>query len=74
MEERYQVYTENSQKELQELSQKEQAPLMDKLQKAIQSVGAKNGFTYIIEKNAAPYIGANAVDAGTLVKTELGIK
>ena len=72
--ERYETYGQNSQRELQELSQQLQAPLFEKLQKAVQEVGQEQGFTYIIEKQSLPYIGPSAVDAAKFVKPKLGIK
>ncbi|NDW08778.1 OmpH family outer membrane protein [Dysgonomonas sp. 520] len=74
LQERYETYAQNSQKELQELSQQLQAPLFEKLQKAIQEVGQEQGYTYIFEKNVAPYISSSAVDASKFVKPKLGIK
>ncbi|MDH6354151.1 outer membrane protein [Dysgonomonas sp. PH5-45] len=74
IEERYQTYSQSSQKELQELYQTLQAPLLDKLRKAIQEVGLEQGYTYIIEKGTVPYVSTSAVDAGKLVKAKLGIK
>ena len=74
IQERYETYLENSDKEFQDLRQQLLAPLQQKMQTAIKSVGDKNGYTYIIEVGAVPYISTSAVDAGKLVKTELGIK
>lgn len=73
IESRYQTFLETSDKEFQELRQQLLAPLQQKMQTAIKSVGDENGFTYIIEVGAVPYISPNAVDAGKLVKTKLGI-
>lgn len=74
IQERYETYHENSEKEFQDLRQQQLAPVQQKLQQAIKSVGDKNGFTYIIEVGAVPYVSTSAVDAGKLVKAELGIK
>lgn len=74
LQERYETYAQNSQKELQDLSQQLQSPLIEKLQKTVQAVGQEQGFVYILEKSAVPFIGATAVDAGKLVKAKLGIK
>jgi outer membrane protein len=71
---RYETYLETSDKEFQELRQKLLAPLQEKLQTAIKSVGAEQGYTYIIEVGALPYMSASAVDAGKFVKTKLSIK
>ena len=74
IQERYETYLENSDKEFQDLRQQLLAPLQQKMQAAIKSVGDKNGYTYIIEVGAIPYVSTSAVDAGKLVKAELGIK
>nr|WP_297164991.1 OmpH family outer membrane protein [uncultured Dysgonomonas sp.] len=74
IQERYETYLENSDKEFQDLRQQLLAPLQQKMQAAIKSVGEKNGYTYIIEVGAVPYVSTSAVDAGKLVKAELGIK
>lgn len=74
IQDKYETYLETSDKEFQELRQQLLTPLQQKMQKAIQEVGAENGFTYILEIGAAPYISTSAVDAGKLVKTKLGIR
>ena len=74
IQDRYETYAQNSQRELQELSQQLQAPLLEKLQKTIQTVGQEQGYTYIIEKTAVPFVSSSAIDAGNLVKAKLGIK
>lgn len=74
IQERYETYQENSEKEFQTLRQQLLTPIQQKLQKAIKTIGDKNGYTYIIEAGATPYISTSAVDAGKLVKVELGIK
>lgn len=70
---RYETYLESSDKEFQDLRGKLLAPLQEKMQKAIRDVGAEQGYTYIIEVGALPYMSASAVDAGKFVKTKLGI-
>jgi len=58
--------------------QKQQADLMqpvqDRVLKAIQVVGQKNGFTFILQNEIPVYIGTDVTDVTPLVKTELGIK
>ena len=51
-------------------------PILDKIQKAINDVGAEKGYTYILDvaTGTAVYIGASAVDATKDVKSKLGIK
>ncbi|MEN9918334.1 MAG: hypothetical protein RL662_770 [Bacteroidota bacterium] len=74
IQDRYETYLETSDKEFQELRQQLLTPLQQKMQKAVQDVGAENNFTYILEIGAVPYVSASATDAGKLVKTKLGIK
>lgn len=52
------------------------APITEKLQKAIQAVGAENGFTYIFDLSipAVVYSGAPSEDITPLVKAKLGLK
>ncbi|MBQ2130288.1 MAG: OmpH family outer membrane protein [Prevotella sp.] len=52
------------------------APLLEKIQNAINSVGKEKGYTYILDvaTGAAVYIGTDAVDVTKDVKTKLGIK
>lgn len=70
---RYETYLESSDKEFQDLRGSLLAPLQEKMQKAIREVGAEQGYTYIIEVGALPYMSSSAVDAGKFVKTKLGI-
>ncbi|MCH5216237.1 MAG: OmpH family outer membrane protein [Muribaculaceae bacterium] len=52
------------------------APIMQKIQQAVQSVGSENGYTFIFEMSPALilYAGATAEDVTSLVKTKLGLK
>ena len=75
IEERYEAFMQNSQREVQELQQKLLAPVQDKLQKAIRSVGEEKGFTYILDlaSGSVAYHSPSAVDANPLVKAKLGL-
>ncbi|HZJ79152.1 MAG TPA: OmpH family outer membrane protein, partial [Dysgonamonadaceae bacterium] len=75
IQERYQAFMQNSQKEVQDLQQKLLAPVQEKLQKAIQSVGEEKGFTYILDlaSGSVAYHSPTAIDANPLVKAKLGI-
>ncbi len=75
IEERYQAFMQNSQKEVQDLQQKLLAPVQEKLQKAIRTVGEEKGFTYILDlsSGSVAYHSPTAVDANPLVKANLGI-
>ena len=52
------------------------APMLDKIQNAINSVGKEKGYTYILDlaTGAAVYVGTDAVDCTKDVKAKLGIK
>ena len=75
IEERYQAFIQNSQKEVQELQQKLLAPVQDKLQKAIQAVGEEKGYTFILDlaSGSVAYHSPTAIDANPFVKAKLGI-
>ena len=74
--ERYQLFVQNSQKESQELQQKLLAPVYQKINDAIKAVGDEKGFTYILDLAAGTvlYHSTSATDATALVKAKLGIK
>lgn len=73
IQQRYETFVQTSEKEFGELRQQLLTPLQQKMQKAIQEVGAENGFSYIFELGVIPYTSSSAVDAGKLVKAKLGI-
>ena len=52
------------------------APITQKLQNAIQAVGAEGGYTFILDQAAGAiiYTGTNAEDVSAKVKAKLGIK
>ena len=52
------------------------APLLEKIQNAINAVGKEKGYTYIIDlaTGTAVYVGTDAVDVTKDVKNKLGIK
>lgn len=74
IQERLETFHQNSMAEIQALQQKLVEPVNQKLQKAIKEVGDEQGYAYILDVNATPYVGSTAVDAGPLVKAKLGIK
>lgn len=75
IEERYQAFIQNSQKEVNDLQQKLLAPVQEKLQNAIKSVGEEKGYTYILDiaSGSVAYFSTSAIDATPFVKTKLGI-
>lgn len=76
LQERYQMFLQNSQREMEELRQKLLAPIQQKIATAIQEVGAEKGYTYVFDMAAGSivYHSASAEDATPFVKTKLGIK
>ena len=77
LEERYNMFVQNSQREMGELQQKLIAPVQDKISKAIKEVGDEKGFAYILDvttqNSPIVYINDNTIDATALVKAKLGI-
>ena len=52
------------------------APILEKIQNAINAVGKEKGYTYVLDlaTGAAVYVGTDAVDCTPAVKAKLGIK
>lgn len=76
LQQRIQQFREMAAKNLQEEQQKRVAPIIEKINKAIQAVGEKQGFTYIFDTSAGNILyfsPSQCVDVLPLVKTELGI-
>lgn len=78
IEERYTMFQQNSNKEMQELSEKLIAPVQDKIAKAIKAVGDEKGYAYILDvatqQSPIVYIHDTTEDATPLVKSKLGIQ
>lgn len=78
IQERYQMFQQNSYKELQDLQQKLVAPIQEKISKAIKEVGDEKGYAYILDvstqQSPIVYINDASENATPLVKTKLGIK
>ncbi|MCF0179420.1 MAG: OmpH family outer membrane protein [Bacteroidales bacterium] len=75
LQQRVQQFYENAGREVQTQQQTKMAPIVEKVRKAIQAVGDKNGFTYIFNTGTALYTSeSQCIDCTPLVKAELGIK
>lgn len=77
IQERYQMFLQNSQREMEEMRQKLLAPVQQKIANAIKAVGDEKGYTYIFDLAAGNLVyvaTTGAEDATPLVKTKLGIK
>ncbi len=69
-------FTRNADTNLQNKNQELMAPIVQKMNQAINEVGAENGFTYIFDNSAniIVYTAQNAINAMPLVKAKLGIE
>lgn len=72
---RIQTFRQTAIQDLQKKQQELVTPLLQKVQQAVQQVGANNGFTYIFERQAGlvVYAGVKSEDVTPLVKKQLGI-
>ncbi len=71
---RYQTTVRTIQQDAQQKQATLLKPVQERLLKAIETVGAKNNFFMILDKNTILYKSAKALDATDLVKKELNIK
>ena len=60
IQERYQLFIQNSQQEMGQLEQKLLEPVHTKIREAIQSVGAENNFTYLLDVANVVYVSPTA--------------
>lgn len=74
MQQRIQLFYQTAEQDIQKKQQELLAPVHEKMSKAIQAVGQKEGYTYIFDSAAMVYIAETAIDAMPAVKKELGIK
>ena len=74
MQQRIQLFYQTAEQDIQRKQQELLAPIHEKMSKAIQTVGEKEGYTYIFDSSAMVYIAEGALDALPAVKKELGIK
>ena len=74
MQQRIETFYQTAQQDIQKKQQELLAPINEKLAKAIQEVGAAEGYTYIFDSAAMVYISDDAISAMDSVKKKLGIK
>lgn len=60
--------------DLQRQQEQLMSPIQQKVMTAIQAVGDEGGYTMIFENQMPVYVGKDAVDVTSLVKTKLGIQ
>ena len=74
MQQRIQTFYQTAEQDIQKQQQALFAPIQEKMQKAIQAVGEKEGYTYIFTGSALLYKSADALDVQPAVRKQLGIK
>lgn len=74
MQQRIQLFYQTAEQDIQKTQQDLLAPVHERMSKAIQAVGQKEGYTYIFDSAAMVYIAQDAADVMPSVKKELGIK
>ncbi|HCC85053.1 MAG TPA: hypothetical protein DEQ06_00400 [Porphyromonadaceae bacterium] len=78
IQERYQIYLQNSQQEMQQLQQQLLEPVNRKIADAIKAVGDEKGYTFVFDvstmQSPIVYVSPTAVDITPLVKSKLGIQ
>jgi len=72
--ERIENFQQSGEQEQQDKYEKLYAPIIEKLQKAIDQVGDENGYTFIINPQALLYRNKSAIDATDQVKAKLGLQ
>ena len=71
---RLETFVPMAEEEIQNKSESLLTPIRDKVQKAINSVGEENGYTYIMSPQVFLFQGNGAIDATSLVKAKLGLR
>jgi outer membrane protein len=74
LQQRIQTTYQTAQQDVQKQERELLVPIQSKMVKAIQEVGAANGYTYIFDTAATLYVGADAVNLMSEVKKALGIQ
>ena len=74
MEQRMQMFYQTVQKDLQAKQVEYLQPVQNKLLEAINKLAAAQGCTYVVDRTAVLYVGADALDLTSAVRAELGIK
>lgn len=73
LEERANLFQQQSQEQLENLQRSLLAPIQQKVREAIQVVGSENGFSYILDSATLLYVSPSSTDATPLVKKKLGV-
>ena len=73
LQQRIENFYQVAQQDIQKKQQEYLAPVQQKVQEAIKTVGTEQGYTYIFDSAVMLHIGADATDATPIVKQKLGI-
>lgn len=74
LDQKIQQFRATAQQDLQRQQAQFLQPIQEKLLKAIQTVGAEGGYTFIFDVNEPLYVGTTVEDVTLKVKTVLGVK
>jgi outer membrane protein len=75
MQKRIQTFQQNASQQLQERGVELMQPIYDKIQRAIDVIGKRDGYAYILDisKGSVVFTGETSIDIGSSIKQELGI-
>lgn len=75
MQNRIQTFQQNATQQLQQRGAELMQPIYDKIQEAVDEVGRREGYAYIIDtsKGSIVFTGERSNDIGSLIREELGI-
>ncbi|MDR1372636.1 MAG: OmpH family outer membrane protein [Dysgonamonadaceae bacterium] len=68
------LFQQQAQQSLQTLQQTLLAPIIAKVDKALEDISVQNGFTYVIRAEALQYSSPKSINATPLLKAKLGLK
>ncbi len=76
MMQRLEAFQQEAQQSMQKAEQDLMVPIYQKLNKAIETVGAAEAMIYVFDlaRTPIPYVGAQSIDVTAKVKAQLGIK
>jgi outer membrane protein len=74
MQNRIQTFQQNAAQQLQQRGAELMQPIYDKIQQAVEEIGQKEGYAYILDtsKGSVVFTGAASNDIGSLIREDLG--
>ena len=75
MQNRIQTFQQNASQQLQQRGTELMQPIYDKIQRAVDEIGKREGYAYILDtsKGSVVFTGGTSNDIGSVLKQELGI-